>query len=533
MKANLKLFAVAALASVIAVGATGCVTMKPQEDLNNEMNDLLEGVDFNAGKDYKGSLQIMVMRSQSEQDNIKAFVDSFKASYPNIEVTFDTSANYQEDLILQHAYATSQDKYQEMPDVFWTSNEDVPGYVAKGMLMPISYFVEADKNFSTDGLVSTMVKDASFNGELYFMPRDYNQVTMYYNSEIFEKANVPDPSSYKDENGQVREMTKQEFDTMVRSLADWMAATKETTAQGKKYSDGRAVELQAFWNSLNYAVFKGNGAPIVGEDGYVDLESDAAIKTIYYFWDLVYNDIAAGMTEVSMSAHNLFIQGLSALCLDTRASLSDIVQSSGKIPGVCETLGAAPFPNLSDGDYYVGAGCSGYGMYRNTDDPTAAWLFLKHIVSEPGQNAFCQTGNGCPVLKSMFEDSTSTWKNIKQENPTLYAKLPADFNHDAFVYQYATCGIPLEFKDKLPIGAQETVLEQLRIAVITPVSSVTPTNPSNYTQEEIFTHIRKVLSDLGSVAKMNQAIDRAKAQEEADKQEQEQDKTNENTQEGA
>lgn len=537
MKKYLKTLAVAALTAVIAAGAAGCVPTKENVDLDAEMQEVLSKIDFNAGQNYKGSLKVAVMRRQAEKDNIEAFVESFNARYPNINVQIEMIANYQEELVLQHAYAYGQKNYSQMPDVFWMSNEDVPSYEAKDMLMPIAYIDEADTNFSVDALVQTMVKDATYDGQLYFMPRDYNQITTFYNKEIFQKSGIPDPSTYKDENGKTREMSKAEFTKMLNDVADWMYGDQSgTTSDGKSYAeDGKVLEVQAFWNSLNYAVFKGNGASIVGDDGLMDLKSDAFLNTVYYFWDLCFNEIAAQMTDVGMSAHNLFIQGLSAICFDTRSSLSDIVKS-----GVCENLGVAPFPNLSDGEYYVGAGCSGYGMYRYTDDPTAAWLFLKHIVSEQGQNAFCVTGNGCPVLKSMFDKEDASWRNIKGENPGVYARLPDDFDHDAFVHKYDTAGVTIEYVDKVPVGAQEEILTKMRETVMNLVFSVRPAmldkeHFAPYTQADILTLMRQTLDQSGAIEEMNDAIrrERAKEEQEKDKEESDGQDQTEGTQEGA
>ena len=72
-------------------------------------------------------------------------------------------------------------------------------------------------------------------------------------------------------------------------------------------------------------------------------------------------------------------------------------------------LGVAALPNFG-GEYAVGAGCSGYAMYKNCAHGTEAWQFLKHVVSIEGQNAYSETGDCVPVRTSLLTDPTATWR---------------------------------------------------------------------------------------------------------------------------
>ena len=89
MKKAKKLVAVFAvvLSFVFSLGMFGgCGFIKPKVPLDKEMEKVLQNVDFDAGLDYKGKLNILVVDMQDHWDVINAFVNDFKQKYTGIEV---------------------------------------------------------------------------------------------------------------------------------------------------------------------------------------------------------------------------------------------------------------------------------------------------------------------------------------------------------------------------------------------------------------------------------------------------------------
>ena len=148
-------------------------------------------------------------------------------------------------------------------------------------------------------------------------------------------------------------------------------------------------------------------------------------------------------------------------------------------------------PELSTSENYsVGAGCSGYGMYQHVTNATEAWLFLKHVVSVEGQEAFGKTGNSVPVLESLLEKEDAAWRHPE-------ADLPDDFNHDAFIYKYKdkSC-VMSDFKSKIPA---KSVARVAAVMQSTLTSSVNQTPATGYEAR-----IKKNISD--SVKTMEKEI---------------------------
>ena len=113
-------------------------------------------------------------------------------------------------------------------------------------------------------------------------------------------------------------------------------------------------------------------------------------------------------------------------------------------------------------------------MNYNAQNATEAWLFLKHVVSEEGQNAFGETGNAVPVLKSLLTDENAAWRNLGDYGISL----PGDFNHDAFIYKYDTNSCTMvDFKSKIPAGAVGNVANYMLNAM---KSGINNTPAENY-----------------------------------------------------
>jgi multiple sugar transport system substrate-binding protein len=320
--------------------------------------------------------------------------------------------------------------------------------------MPVNYFDDKDKTFSvSETFVDTMIEDSKLGDNLYMFPRDYDQIVMYYNRDLLSLAGISESRIPSD-----RALTSEEFNTL---LADIRNAFKDMSGtnpnNSRAYSLVRSLDASFAWGSLCWPTLKSFGGNIVDADGNVVFNSEANIKAATYVRELIENEyLFNGTTQYSQ-----FVNQLSVLCFNTRAVLTELIKSTDSAPGVApQNLGVAPMPMLDSADNYsIGAGCSGYGMYRYAENPTAAWLFLKFVASEKGQNAFCSTGNGVPSNKTMLYDENATWRNISGGD---FDKL-VNFNHDAYIYAWDTAACTLQdFKKNISVTkAREAVSEKM------------------------------------------------------------------------
>lgn len=77
-----------------------------------------------------------------------------------------------------------------MFDVFWLPQDYINEWYLLRLVGSLDALIEKDPDVSKDMLISNAVESSSVNGSLYMMPRDYNQVVMYYNKKMFDDVGM-------------------------------------------------------------------------------------------------------------------------------------------------------------------------------------------------------------------------------------------------------------------------------------------------------------------------------------------------------
>ena len=448
------------LSLVLACGCGLVEREKTDDEERDAIYELIQDkVDLKADKNFKGKLKILYQSIPSETTIIDAILEAFHEEYPNIEIVRDpvVESNFLSLVPTKHSTAYRLKDFSLMPDILWTTNEILAGWVEKDILMPVNYFDEKDDAFSAeDTFVNTMLEDSMLGENTYMFPRDYDQIVMYYNRKMLRLANIDESRIPSD-----RALTQTEFDALLKDIRDAFSKMTGTNPDNnREYNQVRSLDALFAWGSLAWPTLKGFGGSVVAEDGTVKFNTPENVAAATYCRELIEKEYiySAGTTK-----HAQFINQLTALCFETRATLTDLVDQVDGIAGIApEDLGVAPMPNLGKEEIYaIGSGCSGYGMYRYAENPTAAWLFLKFMASEKGQNALCKTGNGVPSNKNMLLKEDATWRNIEKNNPAF--KDLKNFNHDAFVYKWDTAACTLQdFKLNIKvIAAREAVSKKM------------------------------------------------------------------------
>lgn len=405
--------------AAVGCGGNGLFRDPEQNDPEQHLPEIIDGVDFAADENYSGELTVWINSEPDQKLLMDKLLEGFEAKYPNVEVELEQqpSSGYLEQIKYAHSSAMMTGNYEALPDVFWTNNGDLIAQADLDILMPLDFFDEYDDAFAFDDLIDAMVEDASTGGHVYMMPRDNDCISMYVNEELLGRAGVTIPYD--------RAMTKTEF-------MDVLAALKRANLTNKV--PGTETTVQVFpldaafgWESVLWPLVRAYGGSVVelNEAGetVVTLNNDKTVAAFEYVVGMSDKTGNSGYFHSIENGQNgtLFKAGQAVFWFGSRATLSTVT-------GVLPSVNVVPMPNLAGDDmenYYVGTGCSGYGMYRYTKNKTAAWLFLKYVTSAEGQNAMCSTGNTIPVLRSLYEDETAIWRTVAIDTT-------AEFNYDAY-----------------------------------------------------------------------------------------------------
>ncbi len=411
----------------------GCVGCMPEDS----DYDPLEGVDFNVPLSYTGEITVWIQAYDYEKTMMNTFVDKFNKRYPNIKVNVEpiTPAQYQS--TLQKA-----SNLDGMPDIFWVSPQNIGIYNDWDVIMPLNAVIEKDGSFSTDNIVNESLSCFQQDGELWGIPRDFNQVVLYYNKDMFDAAGVAYPSA-------TEAMSLEQFEKTMKDLKEGLAKSTKTNSYGETYKDCvvSSWDVCMTWDSMIWPVLKSYGAEVIREDGtyQIDgkplLDSEEALNAFEWCMDITQK----GYIEAKQATHQdslAFKLERSPMYSHMRCNLVDLITPSGQYKGI-SNLGIAPFPNLGSQDnYYIGSGATGYGLYKRSKDIVAAWLFLKSIVSEETQEELSKTGVVTPANKAVLEDPNAEWRKFTDTHvgegynePYIYRKEEA-YTHINQFLQY-------------------------------------------------------------------------------------------------
>lgn len=162
-----------------------------------------------------------------------------------------------------------------------------------------------------------------------------------------------------------RALTHDEFDKLLRDIrAGFEGMEGKNPENNRDYAQVRSLDAIWAWGSLCWPTLKSFGGSVIAEDGSVKFNTEENIAAATYLRELVKDELTFGSGSTK---HANFINQLTALCFETRAVLTDLIDRTvDGVPGILpEDLGVAPMPNLGkEENYAIGAGCSGYSMYR-------------------------------------------------------------------------------------------------------------------------------------------------------------------------
>ncbi len=435
------------LAVVMSFSMTACIPTKPEDDSVS-----LDDIDITADENYSGTLKIRTWSEETEKAIMEAYIDGFQKKYPYIKIDYDTYYldQYYATLRNDFGVCATKNDYSDAVDLFWIGQDNITSFYDLDLMFPLTEIDRIDDGFDQADLVEEAVETCVVGENMYIMPRDFSQVVMYFNQDIFDIAGVDYPT---------HQMSREAFVKMLDDLRAGIDASDAKNDYGNYYRDVTTylIDVNAMWDSWAWPLVKSFGGQVIDENGEAALDSEEVYSALA-FWKSLREKNYVGPISTSNVGVNFRMQQ-SAIYFHTRSVMSNIYLSDGRnIKGV-QNLGVTSLPQFGD-IYTIASGASGYSMYKHSEHKTEAWLFLKYIASEEGQNIFCSTGNGIPSLKSLLNAEDSAWRSFDHE------ALGTAFDNDAFVYGMDFPVRPYtntrEFFKYLDVSRQKSALECLQ-----------------------------------------------------------------------
>lgn len=307
-------------------------------------------------------------------------IEMFEAENPDILVQLEAVAGRD-----YYARLLTQVAADAAPDIMQIGDDAVSQFVDAGAILPLDDFLtSAQYPLDTAIYLPGLLEPGRYQGSLYFLPKDYTPLAIYYNKKIFDQFNVSYPNDHW---------------TWDELLETAKALTQDTDGDGK--TDIWGIQLPANWTSgFEYWVAAAGGS-LISPDGksyenYMD--SPATISAVRFYADM-YNvhKVAPPPADLSLFAggNSEFDSGKAAMRIFGRWPQSGMLQNPNIDLGVVSPPGDATRANV----LFWG----GFGISSTSQNPEAAWRFLRFYAGE--QAAEVWKDWALPTVKSVAEES--------------------------------------------------------------------------------------------------------------------------------
>lgn len=312
--------------------------------------------------------------SPAEIETHQGVADAFMAENPDIKVEIYSEPWGDYFTKIQTMWASGDPEI--VPDVLFLS--PIQGYASQGVLEPLDSYIEAT-GYDTDDYWPSLLEFGMYDGQIYGLPRDIGLEVLYYNTALFDEANL----DYPDDS-----WTWDDLAAAAESLA-----IVEASGRVERYAVGMEGGKYQLWVGQN-------GGTILDDmrnPSRCTLTEAAAMDGIEYFADMMNNSLAMRPADLGQAGGDAgaFAEGLAAMIIQN----SSRVGAFNAAEGVAYDVAVVPIPD--GGQRSASAGGAAWTMSALSDNKDAAWTFLSWLQgSDGGQRIYTESGEILPALQS-------------------------------------------------------------------------------------------------------------------------------------
>lgn len=302
----------------------------------------------------------------------------FKEEHPDITVEKMTwpGQNFHDKLRL---LATAGD----LPDVFNMETKQLIDMVSRNMISDITELFNTQSHLTKEDYFESEWNKQWFNGKMYMLSLDTQDVILYYNKDLFDKKGIPYPPKTWDDP----EWT---YDKLVE------IGLQLTEGEGASRVFG--YETSNWW-VYSYPIVWSFGGLITNEDRTESrMTMEETIAAFQYRTDLI-NEwrISPTPAEMTEGVTTLFTGGRLAM----RAVWNPWMWFINDVPDLHFDIAAMPRGPVGS---FTRAPQDGFSVGAQTQNPEDAFAFALYAAGSIGQEIMCNTlGLGTPTLKAVAE----------------------------------------------------------------------------------------------------------------------------------
>lgn len=323
--------------------------------------------------------------------NLKQLITLFERDNPGIRVSYLGLPTDQYMQKLNTAIAT-----RSTPDLFTPKASDVAALVAQGALAPLDQrLADAGLEAQLSGQMLTISRSAAPDGKLYLTPATSLADVIYYRADWFAEAGLKAPATWA------------EFDAAARRLTDTGKGRFGYTLRGGNGFFSQFVEM-VYPRAGVSTHFRADGSSTLDDPAVID----ACEQYVALFGrQTARSDLTADFKTMVAEFGN----GGAAMLSHSVGSYPTHVAALGR-----EKIGVfAPLPSATGKRVTSGWMTTGFGMFKASKHPDAAWKFLAYTMGPAGNSFWAQKSGYLPGNTTVAKQGWVT------ENPALKAALAA------------------------------------------------------------------------------------------------------------
>jgi multiple sugar transport system substrate-binding protein len=345
-----------------------------------------------AQSDVTATLKVQGFGADAEMAAMTNAIARFNQKYPNVkvELSADPISTGWGDYVTK---VFGQFNSGQQADVYGTAIETFQTFSSRGLFLPLNDFVSANSGFSD--FAPTLFEQASYKGEINYIPISWNNIMINYNRDLFDKAGIAYPKDGK--------WTWDEFREVAKKLT-----VKD--ASGTVTQFGYEVPNQNFFVQ---PWFFSNGTSALNEDWSASNMLDPKVaESLQFLYDLIHVD---GVSPIpgKDTMDNQFMAGQVAMI-----SRGHWIIQSAKNNGLNMDV-AIPPSKVSD-TTVIGFG--GYAVAKASQQQDLAKALILELTSEETQKEEGEKGGGVPGRKSAAE--TEAFLSFPPSAALYYQTLP-------------------------------------------------------------------------------------------------------------
>jgi ABC-type glycerol-3-phosphate transport system substrate-binding protein len=352
-----------------------------------------------------GRVEITLWNTQAgpNGDSLKAVVDQFNASHPNITVKDEFAGNYDE----EYKKLLASAKGGGLPELAVAYENVVAELMKAKIVVPLDSYVNGPDGLSKEsfddifpGYIATN-KFKQYGDQLLSFPFTKSNVMAYYNTDLLNAAGV---SSLP--------QTWDEYAAAMRKVSDY------AKSKGVQFNGGDALDTTASYIDLK--ILSRGGALMADDLSKVAFNNPEAIAALQWDADLVKG--GAAYTQKTPDWQNDFASQTTAARLDSSTGATFLPGIIQQAPKQFKWVSAAP---PTDGTHKLtvmyGANIA---MFKSTPEKqAAAWQFIKWFSDTPQTAQWALKTHYLPVRKSAA--NTPEFQQELANNPSTKAAFDA------------------------------------------------------------------------------------------------------------